>query len=81
MLRAQVQFLVRELRFAQAAWGKKKSEFLLAAKKKKKKKKAREGAACGRAGAVFLGVRDGLLLDPHNGFLVFPSLCSVVFPF
>ena len=53
MLRAQVQFLVRELRFAQAAWGKKKSEFLLAAKKKKKKKKPGRGRRVAEQGLCF----------------------------
>ena len=52
MLRAQVQFLVRELRFAQAAWGKKKSEFLLAAKKKKKKKSQGGGGVWPSRGCV-----------------------------
>ena len=31
-------------------------------------------------GALFLGVRDGLLLDPHNGFLGIPFFVFYCFP-
>ena len=77
MLRAQVQSLVRELRFPQAAWKKKKNEFLLTVKKKRQ---GRGGGVWPSKGAVFLGARNGLLLDPYNGFPGY-SLLYVLFFF